>query len=74
MARQCMVTGKKAMSGNYVSHSNNKTKRRHGINLLEKKIWIPEQKKWVRVKISAKALKTIHKNGAASVLSKAGVI
>ena len=74
MARQCVVTKKKAMTGNFVSHANNKTKRRHGINLLEKRIWIPEQKKWVKVKISAKALKTIQKNGAASVLSKAGVI
>ncbi|MFH0920960.1 MAG: 50S ribosomal protein L28 [Fibrobacterota bacterium] len=74
MARKCSVTGKKAVSGNYVSHAHNITKRRHRINLVEKRIWVPEKNKWVTVKLSTRALKTIKKKGAASVLSKANLI
>lgn len=74
MARQCAVTGKKAMNGNYVSHSHSVTKRRHHLNLVTKKIWVPEQNKWVKVKLTARALKTIKTKGAATVLSKAGLI
>lgn len=74
MARKCSVTGKKAMTGNYVSHANNSTKRRHHLNLVKKRIWVPEESKWVTVKLTTRALKTVKKNGAGSVLIRAGLV
>lgn len=73
MARQCEITGKKALVGNNVSHAKNKLKRRQKLNLITKKIWVEEQNKFVKVKLSTRALKTIRRNGAASVLAKAGI-
>jgi large subunit ribosomal protein L28 len=71
MSRVCELTGKKAMVGNNVSHAVNRTKRRFNINLMKKRFYIPEEDKWVTLKISANALKTINKNGIAAVLKKA---
>ncbi len=64
MSRVCELTGKKAMVGNNVSHSNIKTKRRFYPNLQTKKFYIPELDKWVTLKVSAAAIRTINKNGA----------
>lgn len=63
MSRVCQLTGKKAIGGNYVSHSNIKTKRRFYPNLQEKKFFIPELNGWVRLKISTSAMRTISKKG-----------
>lgn len=68
MAKICQVTGKKPMSGNNVSHAHNKTKRRFLPNLQTKKFWVESEKKWVRLRVSAKGLRIIDKNGIESVL------
>ena len=71
MSRVCDLTGKMAMKGNNVSHSNVKTKRKFYPNLKLQKFYIPEEDRWVTLKVSSTALKTINKNGLASVLKKA---
>ncbi len=69
MARVCQVTGKKALSGHSVSHANNKTKRSFHPNLHERRFWVPSEKRWVRLKVSSNALRTIDKNGIEAVLA-----
>ena len=71
MSRVCQITGKKAMVGNNVSHSNKKTKRKFNVNLVKKKFFIPEENKWITLKVSASALKTINKKGISEVLKEA---
>ena len=71
MSRVCQLTGKKLMVGNNVSHSNAKTKRKFYPNLQTKKFYIPEEDKWITLKVSANALRTINKKGISAVLSKA---
>lgn len=68
MARVCQVTGKKPIGGNYVSHSNIKTKRRFLPNLQTKRFFFAEEDRWVTLKVSSEALRTINKNGLASVI------
>ncbi|CAN5186386.1 50S ribosomal protein L28 [soil metagenome] len=68
MARVCQVTGKKPMVGNSVSHSNIKTKRRFLPNLQTKRFYFAEEDRWVTLKISTDALRTINKNGLATVI------
>jgi large subunit ribosomal protein L28 len=67
--RVCDLTGKKAMVGNNVSFSNKKTKRRFYPNLQEKKFFIPEENRWISLKVSTKAIKTINKKGITAVLN-----
>jgi large subunit ribosomal protein L28 len=71
MARVCQITGKRPQVGNNVSHSNNKTKRRFLPNLQKKRFYLPEEDKWITLKVSASAIRTINKNGITSVLKKA---
>ena len=71
MSRVCELTGKRAMVGNNVSHAMNKTKRKFNINLLKKRFYIPEDDKWVTLKISASALKNINKKGISAVMKEA---
>ncbi len=71
MSRVCQLTGKKPQVGNNVSHANNKTKRRFNPNLQKKRFYIPEEDKWITLKISTSALRTINKNGITAVLKKA---
>ena len=71
MSRVCELTGKKAMTGNNVSHAHNKTKRKFLINLFKKRFYLPEEDKWVTLKVSSTALRTINKNGIDAVLKKA---
>jgi large subunit ribosomal protein L28 len=66
----CDLTGKRPMVGNNVSHSNKKTKRRFYPNLHVKKFYIPEENRWITLKVSAKALKTINKKGISAVLNE----
>ncbi len=70
MARVCKITGKKPMTGNNVSHANNRTKRRQLPNLQKKRIWLEEEKRYVTMKISTEALKTLDKKGAKALLGK----
>ncbi len=63
MSRICEITGKKAMGGNKVSHSNHKTKRKFNPNLQNKKFFIAEENREITLKVSAAALKTINKKG-----------
>jgi large subunit ribosomal protein L28 len=71
MARVCEITGKRPRVGNKVSHANNKTKRRFYPNLQTKRFFIPEEGKWITLKISTKAIKTINARGITSVLKEA---
>ena len=71
MSRVCELTGKRAMVGNNVSFSNRKTKRRFDINLTKKRFYIPEEDKWVTLKVTASALKNINKNGITAVMKEA---
>jgi len=71
MSKVCEITGKKAMFGNNVSFSVNKTRRRFNVNLSKKRFYIPEEDRWVTLKVSAKALKIINKKGISAVLKEA---
>lgn len=71
MARVCEVTGKRPQVGNNVSHSNIKTKRKFYPNLQTKKFYIPEEDKWITLKVSTSALRTINKKGITAVLKEA---
>lgn len=71
MSRVCQVTGKKVMSGNNVSHSNRKTKRKFYPNLITKKFYLPEEDRYITLKVSAAGLRTITKNGITATLKKA---
>jgi large subunit ribosomal protein L28 len=68
MARVCQVTGKKPITGNKVSHSNIKTKRRFLPNLQTKRYFFAEEDKWITLKLSSEAIRTINKNGLLSVV------
>lgn len=72
MPKVCQISGKKPMTGNNVSHANNRTKRRFLPNLQTKKFWIPEEKRWVRLSLTTKAIKTIDKRGIKSILKETG--
>ena len=71
MSRVCDLTGKKAMTGNHVSFSNKKNKRKFNVNLFTKKFYIPEEDRWVTLKVAASTLKTINKKGISAVLKEA---
>ncbi|HMB94291.1 MAG TPA: 50S ribosomal protein L28 [Rhodothermales bacterium] len=71
MARKDQLTGKGPVSGNHVSHANNKAKRRFNVNLHKKRFFIPEENRWITLKVSNKTLKTINKNGIQAVLEEA---
>ena len=71
MSRVCELTGKKAMVGNNVSHAKNRTKRKFNANLLNKRFYIPEEDKWVTLKVSASELKTINRVGISAAIKEA---
>ncbi len=70
MARVCLVTGKKPMVGHSVSHSNIKTKRRFLPNLQTKRFYFAEEERWITMKVSTDAIRTINKNGLATVVKE----
>lgn len=70
MARVCIVTGKAPMVGNNVSHAHNKTKRRFLPNLQYRRFWVESENRWIRMRISNAALRTIDKNGIDVVLAE----
>jgi len=71
MSRVCELTGKKAMVGNNVSHSLSRTKRKFDVNLIKKRFYLPEEDKWITLKISTSALKNINKLGVTAVVKDA---
>jgi large subunit ribosomal protein L28 len=71
MARVCELTGKRPKTGYKVSHANNKTKRRFYPNLQTKRFYVPEEDKWITLKVSTTAIKTINKKGITQVLKEA---
>ena len=71
MSKICQITGKKAIVGNNVSFSNKKNKRRFNVNLFKKRFYIPEEDRWVTLRISASGIKNINKLGISAVLKDA---
>jgi large subunit ribosomal protein L28 len=71
MSKICQITGKKAMTGNNVSHSKRRTKRKFYPNLFVKKYYLPEEERWISLKISAAGIRLISKNGLTRVLKDA---
>lgn len=69
MSRVCQVTGKQPVVGNNVSHANNKTKRRFLPNLHHHRFWVESEKRWVRLRVSAKGMRIIDKKGIDAVLA-----
>ena len=69
MSRVCQVTGKKPLKGNLVSHANNKTKRTFLPNLHYRRFWVESENRWIRLRVSTNALRTIDKNGIDAILA-----
>jgi large subunit ribosomal protein L28 len=70
MARVCEITGKKPVTGHHVSHANNKTKRRFLPNLQRRRFWVESENRWISLRVSTVALRTIDKNGIDAVLAE----
>ncbi|OAV46036.1 50S ribosomal protein L28 [Lewinella sp. 4G2] len=70
MSKVCKLTGKKPISGNNVSHSNRKTKRRFVPNIQKKKFYVPETDEFVTLRISTSAMRTINKLGVMAYIKK----
>lgn len=71
MSKICQITGKSVMVGNHVSHSNKKVKRTFQPNLFDKKFYIPEEDRWVQLRVSASGIRTINKKGLLNALKDA---
>lgn len=69
MAKVCVVTGKKPLYGNRVSHANNRTRRRFEPNLHEKRFWVPSENRFVKLKVSSRGIRNINKLGIDKVLA-----
>ena len=69
MSKVCQVTGKRAQTGNNVSHAHNKTRRRFLPNLQTKRFWVESEQRWVRLRISHKGMRIIDKHGIDKVLA-----
>ncbi len=70
MSRVCQITGKRPVSGNNVSHANNKTRRRFLPNLHTHRIWLESEKRFVRLRVSNKGLRIIDKRGIETVVAE----
>lgn len=73
MARRCVLTGKRPNTANKVSHSNIKTKKRQLPNLQKKRIWYAEENRFVTLRLSTRALRTLRKKGLATFAREAGL-
>ncbi|MGD0341512.1 MAG: 50S ribosomal protein L28 [Bacteroidales bacterium] len=71
MSKICQVTGKKAIVGNNVSHSKRRTKRKFYPNLFTKRYYLPEEERWITLKVSAAGIRTISKKGLTAALKEA---
>ena len=70
MSKICQVTGKKPMFGNNVSHANNKTRRKFNVNLQKKKFWVPEENRYITLRLSMHGLRIINKKGISRVVKE----
>ncbi len=70
MSRRCAITGKGVLVGRNVSHANNKTKRRFMPNLQSKRFYLAEEDKWITLKLTAQAMRTINKRGLYNVVKE----
>ncbi len=70
MSKVCQLTGKKPLSGNNVSHSKRKTKRKFNPNIQKKRFFVPESGEWITLKVSTKAIKNINKLGVTAYIKK----
>ena len=70
MSRVCDVTGKKPMFGNNVSHANNKSRRRFDVNLQKKRFWLPDEKRFVTLKVSTRGMRIMDKKGIRKVVNE----
>lgn len=70
MSRICQVTGKKAIVGHRVSHSNHKSKRRFEVNLQTKRYWLPEENRWITLRVSTHGMRIIDKRGLATIIKE----
>lgn len=70
MSMVCQVTGKKPMSGNNVSHANNKTKRRFLPNLQKRRFWVESERRYITLRVSTRGLRTIDKKGIDAILAE----
>ena len=70
MSKVCQVTGKKPMFGNNVSHANNKTRRKFNVNLQKKKFWVPEENRYITLRLSMHGLRIINKKGISRVIKE----
>lgn len=73
MSRKCQLTGRKANNAYAVSHSHHRTKKLQEVNLQWKRIWWPEGKRWVKLRLSTKAIKTLQTQGIDSLAKQAGI-
>ena len=71
MSRICVITGKKLMSGNNVSHSKRRTKRKFHPNIMDKRFFLPDENRWVKLRVSAAGLRTINKLGITEAMKRA---
>lgn len=72
MSRKCEISGKRTQVGNTISHSHRKTKRKFKVNLIKKKIYIPEENRYITMRISARMLKSLNKRGIKTLMKKYG--
>ena len=70
MSRVCQITGKRPVTGNTVSHANNRKRRRFLPNLHTQRFWLEGEKRWISLRLSTSALRTIEKNGIDAVIAK----
>ncbi|MDJ0575868.1 MAG: 50S ribosomal protein L28 [Xenococcaceae cyanobacterium MO_234.B1] len=73
MSRKCELTGKKANNAFAISHSHRRTKRLQHANLQSKRVWWPEGNRWVKLRLSTKAIKTLEKKGIHAMAKEAGI-
>ncbi len=73
MSKRCRLTGKRPLTGNNVSHAHNKTRRRQLPNLQTKRLYVPELGRWVKIRLSARALRTVTKKGLMSFMADQGL-
>ncbi len=69
MSKVCQVTGKRPMTGNNVSHANNKTRRRFLPNLHTQRFWVPGEKRWVKLRVSTRGVRIINRKGIETVIA-----
>ena len=70
MSKICQVTGRKPSFGNTISHSHRKTRRRWDPNIQKQRFWIPSERRWVTLTVSAKGIKTINRKGIEAVVAQ----